>query len=134
MSDAFLFWLIAAAMIAVALAFAVPGMLRARAPPARARRTETNAAIYRDELADLARERAEGRLTDPQYERAREEIERRLLADAAGECAAPPSTAPPRGAAIVMAIALPALAFGLYDVFGDPATLEGTPVASSTRR
>lgn len=131
-SDAFLFWLIAAAMTVLALAFAVPGMLALRAHPARVRRTETNAAIYRDELADLAREQAEGRLTDPQYARAKEEIERRMLSDATGECAVPPSAAPPRGVAIVMAIALPAVAFGLYAVFGDPATLNGTPVASYT--
>ncbi len=87
-SDALLFWLIAAAMAALALAFALPGLLARRAPPARARRTEMNAAIYRGELADLDRERAEGRLTEPQYARAREEIERRLLADVAGERAA----------------------------------------------
>ena len=41
MSDALLFWLIAAAMAALALAFALPGLLARRAPPARARRARS---------------------------------------------------------------------------------------------
>jgi len=57
-SDALLFWLIAAAMVALALGFVLPGLLGRRAPPEGARRVETNAAIYRSALADLARERA----------------------------------------------------------------------------
>ncbi len=117
-------------MAALALAFVLPGLLARRARPARARRAETNAAIYRSELADLARERAEGRLSDPQYARAHEEIERRLLADAAGACSDPPPAATPRGAAMAMAIALPALAFGLYAIFGDPAARDGAPAAA----
>ncbi len=131
MSDALLFWLLAAAMAGLALVFALPGLLARRAPPARGRRTEMNAAIYRGELADLARERAEGRLTEPQYARAREEIERRLLSDVAGERAASPTAGPPRAAPYVMAIALPALAFGLYAVFGNPLAIEQGPAAAA---
>ena len=131
MSDAVLFWLLAAAMAGVALFFALPGLLARRAPPARGRRTEMNAAIYRGELADLARERAEGRLTEPQYARAREEIERRLLSDVAGERAAPPTAGLPRATPYVMAIALPALAFGLYAVFGNPLAIEQGPATAA---
>jgi len=130
-SDALLFWFIAAAMTAVALAFALPRLLARRAPPAGSRRAATNAAIYRGELADLARERADGRLSDPLYALAREEIERRLLSDAAGEFADPPPSASPRGAAIVMAVALPLLAFGLYALFGNPAALDNASTAMS---
>jgi len=131
MSDALLFWLLAAAMAALALAIALPGLLAWRARPGGVRRAETNAAIYRSELADLARERAEGRLTEPQYARTREEIERRLLSDVAGARADPPTAGPPRAIAFVMAIALPALAFGLYAVFGNPLASEGAPGAAS---
>ena len=130
-SDALLFWFIAASMVALALAFALPGLRSRHPPPTRARRTEINAAIYRSELADLDRERTEGRLTDPQYARGREEIERRLLSDAAGAGEDPPPVAVPRGAAIVLAVALPAVAFGLYAVFGDPAALDGGSAATS---
>jgi len=131
MSDALLFWLLAAAMAALAVVFALPGLLARRAPPARGRRTEMNAAIYRGELADLARERAEGRLTELQHARAREEIERRLLADVAGERAAPPTAGPPRAVPYVMAIALPALAFSLYAVFGNPLAIGEGPAAAT---
>jgi cytochrome c-type biogenesis protein CcmH len=131
MSDALLFWLIAASMAALALAFALPGLLARRARPVHPRRAEINAAIYRGELADIDRERAAGRLPDPQYAHAREEIERRLLSDVAGACDDPRPAAPPRGAAIAMTIALPALAFGLYAIFGDPVARNGAPGAAS---
>ena len=56
--DALLFWLIAAAMTAVALAFVAAAPARRGAPAgARAPRAPLNAAIYRSELAELARER-----------------------------------------------------------------------------
>ena len=112
-------------MTAVALAFALPRLhgwrvSRARGPHALTN-AATNAAIYRGELADLARQHAEGRLTDAQYAAAREEIERRLLADSAGDAASPMQAASPHGVAIAMAVALPAFAFGLYALFGSPA-------------
>jgi cytochrome c-type biogenesis protein CcmH len=130
-SGPFLFWCIAAAMTALALAFALPRLLARRDPPSGARRAATNVAIHRSELADLARERADGRLTDEQFAQAREEIERRLLSDAADDGADPPPAASPRGAAIVLAVALPSLAFGLYALLGNPAALDGASIATS---
>lgn len=128
MSDAFLFWFIAAVMTALALAFALPRLLARHASASRApraaTRAATNLAIFRSELAVLARERAEGRLTDDQHAQAREEIERRLLADVAADDADRPRVAPPRSVAIVLALGLPALAFGLYALFGNPAAIE----------
>lgn len=103
MTDAFLFWLICAAMAALALVFALPGLLARRKASGPPRRKETNAAIYRGELADLTRERAEGRLTEPQYARAREDIERRLLVDVAGERTDPPTAGPPRAERLTLA-------------------------------
>jgi cytochrome c-type biogenesis protein CcmH len=131
-SDAFLFWSIAAAMTALALAFALARLIVRRAPPAGARRHATNVAIHRSELADLARERAEGRLSDEQYAQACEEIERRLLSDAAGDCVDVSPSVSPRGTAIVLVVALPLLAFGLYMLLGNPAALDGTPIAAPT--
>jgi cytochrome c-type biogenesis protein CcmH len=130
-SDALLFWLIAAAMVALALGFVLPGLLGRRAPPEGARRVETNAAIYRSALADLARERAEGRLSDPQYARSREEIERRLLSDVPDERACHPTAGSPRAAAFVMAVAFPMIAFGLYRIVGDPVARDGASGAAS---
>jgi cytochrome c-type biogenesis protein CcmH len=129
-SESLLFWLIAAAMTALALAFALPRLLTRRPPPVRAGRTAVHAAICRGELADLARQHAEQRLTDDEYAAARDEVERRLLAEAdedAPEPAVTGSATPSRGVALATAFALPALAFGLYALVGDPAALRGTP-------
>ena len=112
------FWVIAAAMTAVALAFVVPCLLaqRSASPPRRRARLVT--AIYRSHLAELEREHDAGRLTDGEYVHSRTEIERRLLGD--DDDADPaPAAASPRGAAVALAVALPAFAFGLYALFGD---------------
>jgi len=129
-SNALYFWLIAAGMTGLALAFVLPRLLTQRAPPARMRRAAMNAAIYRSELASLAGERAEGHVSDEQYALAREELERRLLRDAADEPPAPAAAAPSRRAAVAIAIALPAAAFGVYALFGDPAAVSLRPVAA----
>lgn len=123
-SDLLVFWLIAAAMTMLALAFVLPRLFARQPPPARAHRTELNAAIVRGELAELERARAADLVTDAQYTQARTELERRFLADVVDASEpATPRTSPP-AVALVVAVALPVLAFGLYALFGDPAVLE----------
>jgi cytochrome c-type biogenesis protein CcmH len=117
-------------MTGLALAFVLPRLLTLRAPPTRMRRAAINAAIYRSELASLACERTDGNVSDEQYALAREELERRLLRDVADEAADVVTPAPSRGTAIVIAIALPLLAFGVYAVFGEPAALENSAIAA----
>jgi len=129
-SNALLFWFIAAAMTGLALAFVLPRLLTLHAPPARMRRAAMNAAIYRSELASLAGERAEGQVSDEQYALAREELERRLLRDVADEATEVVAPAPSRRAAMAIAIALPAAAFGVYSLFGDPAAVSMAPVVA----
>jgi cytochrome c-type biogenesis protein CcmH len=129
-SDPYLFWAIAIAMVALALAFVLPG-IAARRPRQRARHQALNAAIYRGELAQLDRKRAEGTVAVPDYERSRAEIERRLLADAIDDRAPVASPLPGPRIAIAVAIALPALAFGLYALFGDPAALDAPHATAS---
>ena len=125
------FWLIAAIMTGLALAFVLPRLLTSRAPPARMRRAEINAAIYRGELASLASERAEGQVSEEEYALAREELERRLLREAADERADIAAPAPSRAAATAIAIAFPALAFGVYVMFGEPAAVDNKAVAAA---
>jgi cytochrome c-type biogenesis protein CcmH len=127
--NALCFWLIAAAMTGLALAFVLPRLLTLRVPASRMRGAALNAAIYRGELASLAGERAEGQVSDAQYVLAREELERRLLRDVAAEVPEPAAPAPSRRAAWVIAVALPLAAFGVYARFGDPAAVTTTPVA-----
>jgi cytochrome c-type biogenesis protein CcmH len=122
--DSLLFWFIALVMTGLALAFVLPRLLARRPPRARAHRMALNAAVVRGELDELDRARGDGLVTQAQHAQARIEIERRFLADAADASAPLASWTPPRSAAAVVGVALPALAFGLYMLFGNPAALD----------
>jgi cytochrome c-type biogenesis protein CcmH len=108
-----IFWVLAATA-AVLCAFWV---LRsaARAP---ARSDDPEAAVYRDQLAELERDRARGLIGDAEFDAARLEIGRRLasVADAAGPAKASIS---PRWVMGLAAIA-PLAALGLYLWLGAP--------------
>ncbi len=122
------FWLAVAAMVGVALAFVLPRLL-GREPRSRgASRAALNARLYRAELDEIARERACGALSGADYASARAELERRLLDDVAAD-ERPASAVRTRGAAAVVAIALPALAVGLYLLFGTPAAVRPAALA-----
>jgi cytochrome c-type biogenesis protein CcmH len=89
-------------------------------------RLDGELAIYRDQLAEIERERAAGTLPESEAAAARTEVERRILA--AGDHPPPPARAggtlhkvlPP-----VLALAIPLLALGLYLQTGRP----GLPAA-----
>ena len=89
-------------------------------------RLDGELAIYRDQLAEIERERAAGTLPESEAAAARIEVERRILA--AGDQPPPPARAdatlhkvlPP-----VLALAIPLLALGLYLQTGRP----GLPAA-----
>ncbi|MEW6163786.1 MAG: c-type cytochrome biogenesis protein CcmI [Pseudomonadota bacterium] len=90
-------------------------------------RQQINAAIYRDELAELESDRAEGSLAQEDYEQARAELQRRLLEDS--ECApVMPAAAPAtREVPLMLAIGLPVVAALLYLALGNPAALNPPP-------
>jgi cytochrome c-type biogenesis protein CcmH len=112
------FWVLAAAMIGLALAFALVPLLRRR--PLSALDTEAaELAVYRKRLSELKDELARGILTEPQFERARYELE----AAAAAELASLSGSTGMRAQrhwviAISMAIAVPVLALVLYRSLG----------------
>ncbi|MEP7183538.1 MAG: c-type cytochrome biogenesis protein CcmI [Betaproteobacteria bacterium] len=130
--DALFFWLVAAAMTAGALAFVLPRLLSRSGRDGHASRAAMNAALMRGELAELDRDRAEGRLDEPGYRDARHDIERRLLAEAVDDAGASGPRRAPRAASIALAIALPAAAFGLYAIYGDPGALNADRVATAS--
>lgn len=77
-------------------------------------------AIYKDQLAELARERERGVIDDASTAAARLEIERRLLAtETAGETPASPAR-PGRIAAVTVAVLVSAGAVALYLRLGSP--------------
>ncbi len=131
--DALAFWAIALAMTAVALGFVLPRLFAARATPAAASPAvaAANLAVYRSQLADLERELAAGALTDAEYRQSCRDLERRLLAEAQDAAPAPRPARATRGAAVAVGVALPALAFGLYALFGNPAAMTRDAVAAA---
>ncbi|WP_395677882.1 c-type cytochrome biogenesis protein CcmI [Inquilinus sp.] len=119
------FWIVAALMTAGAVALLLRRLFATDAGAA-----GSDAAIYRDQLKELERERAAGEIGVAEAEAAKAEIARRLLA-AAGQAqpdvAAP--AVPPRRIALGLAVLLPVAALAVYLVEGTPG-LPSQPFAS----
>ncbi len=117
------FWIIAALLLAAALAFVLPPLLRPGKAKAAPRRDDINVTIYRDQLAELESDLNNGTISQEQYDQARVDLEKSLLADvAAREEGAAEQTATTfragRVSAIVVGIAIPVLAISLYGKIG----------------
>ena len=127
-----LLWILIALLTAAAtLAVLVP---LSRAPAGRASAAHA-ARVYRDQLAELERDRAEGRIGAAEAESARTEIARRLIAvdseaqaEASGGAFAGGSPNRRRAIALVALIGIPILSLGLYLGLGAP-RLPGEPLA-----
>lgn len=112
--------LLLAAMATVTVVVLLVPLLR-RAPPTTPRLAH-DLAIYRDQLAEIERERAAGSLTPEQANAARLEIERRILAAASQAEPAPaatPSTLD-RILPVALSLLIPLAALGLYLGIGRP--------------
>src|SRR5574343_1280472 len=102
-----------------------PLWLGLRAPKARADRKTANLAIFRDQLAELEREKAEDSLADADFEQAKRELQRRLLEEVepAADETGPASHAPTRKTAIAILLLLPILGLLGYGMLGNPRAL-----------
>lgn len=122
-------------LLAVVLALLAPLVRRSEAAPAD--RSEHGFEVLRDQLAEVERDRASGRLDDESAAAARLEIERRLLAEAerGDEDVAAASSAAGRtrrrrlAVAVLVLLAVPAGSIGLYLAHGRPG-LPDAPLAS----
>ena len=133
MTPTVVFLLAAAVLLAVVLILILPPLLRGarETPPEAGGRSAANLAIYRDQLAELERDRTAGTLADAEYEQAREELRRRLLEErVAGEAAAPGVRRSPRSALILL-FALPLFAATGYAWLGQPQALD--PIHTQAR-
>lgn len=117
-----LFWIVGGLLVAVALLFIVPPLLRRKAP-GRLSRSAVNVAVYRDQLREIDSDLRAGTLSTDHYDKARRELEARLLDDVGGAegTADPPQWG--RRAALVLGLAIPLAAAGLYFVVGNPRAL-----------
>ena len=105
-------------------------------PLASARRVAagpSDLAVYRDQLEEIERDRADGRIGHDEFDAARVEVSRRLLAAANAEGQAPAATGDvtrrritAMGAAV---IAIPLIAVPLYGLLGSP-DLPGRSIAA----
>ena len=133
-----LFWLLAAGLAAAGLALLLPPLVRA-APPPRPERRDAALAAYRERLEEIESEagsegEAPGGGRDEatgggEPARERNDAARALLRDlepddlAGGKRRSPERTRPRPAAAVVLGIAFPALAAGLYTWLGEPRAL-----------
>ena len=118
------FLAVSAALFLVALALLLRPLMRRVAPPPAASRQALNAAIYRDQLSELERDRASGSLAATDFDQAQAELQRRLLQDAAVADVAPSPSRPAWRSAIALSLALPLAAAALYVWLGNPAAMQ----------
>lgn len=94
---------------------------------------ELNLAVLREQRAELERDYAEGRLDAAAYDKAREELERRTLEDAATAPVVRKSSWVGRRpwVAALLGVFLPAVVIGLYAFLGQPGAMTGQRPAST---
>ena len=116
-----LFWSLAA-LLAVISVVALGAALLTRRGQHLPERQEYDLGVYRDQLAELEKDRARGLLSETQLAAARQEVERRILAlGKPQEMTSPqPSTRDGKGLAAAIVLLVPILAFGLYIATGSP--------------
>ncbi len=123
------FWIVAALLVAVALLFVVPPLLR-KPRNAAGDGAQGNVGLYRDQLADLDRDLQSGTLAAEQYEQARQDLERRL-AEELEHAAEPVARRGHAGVAGAVIAGIPVLAIALYWVLGNPQALDPAAVKAS---
>lgn len=119
-----LFWAVAAAAVALALAFVLPFLLRkSHVEHSKAARRDINLAVYRDQMKDLNAELSSTQLSQEQFLASKLELETRAAEDALAheERAAAPVAS--RRLGFTLAAVLPAAAIGLYVWIGNPGAL-----------
>ena len=91
---------------------------------------KANAAVYRDQLAELEREHQLGNLNDDELQASRDELSQRLLDDVrdlsatSAEPVAPVVWRKPWAAIAMVVFVVPVLSMVLYSVWGQPAALD----------
>lgn len=124
------FWLLATLMTAVALAFVLVPLLRA---PARAAptRVEANLDVLRWQRREIEADIANGTLPAQARDEALAELVDRAESDLVAPPPPPPRLQRPWIVAALAAVAVPALAFGMYLAVGNPAALDAKAIAAA---
>lgn len=137
MNDLTLFLTCALALVAGVVAVLARTVWRAsqQQPQASVDPVRANAQVYREQLAELEREHAQGTLSAAEYQQTRDELTRRLLEDE--QTIAAPAVAPLASARWVrttlagLVVVVPLAALLVYGVLGQPAGLDPAALAQS---
>src|SRR5258707_905769 len=120
-----LFWVLSGLLAALALAVALRPLFIRRSQTRSASRGALNLAVYRDQLRELDADRAAGKLAPEDYDRARRELEKRLLEDV--DASASRKEIPSRTARsltpLIAGLSIPLLAVGIYFAVGNPGAI-----------
>jgi len=120
-----LFWVLSGLLAALALAVALRPLFIRRSQTRSASRDALNLAVYRDQLRELDADRAAGKLAPEDYDRARRELEKRLLEDV--DASASRKEIPSRTARsltpLIAGLSIPLLAVGIYFAVGNPGAI-----------
>jgi len=124
-------WFILAGMAAFAALAVVWPVLRASPPSADAEAASSEAAFYKAQLDEIERDVERGQLPQSEAAGARAEAARRLIAAAADNLKASYTThgRSRLAAAVLIAVGIPAIAFPLYSLIGQP-QMRDEPLAS----
>jgi cytochrome c-type biogenesis protein CcmH len=120
-------------LVVVAAAFVLPPLwFGLRSSKEKADRKQANLAIFRDQLAELEREKTEGTLAEGDFDQARRELQRRLLEDVEPDSghSTQGDYGPSRKAAVAILIAIPVLVVVGYGMLGNPKALDPAETAA----
>ncbi|TMQ75647.1 c-type cytochrome biogenesis protein CcmI [Candidatus Accumulibacter phosphatis] len=118
-------FLIAAALLVIAvIALLLPPLLRTPRFSGSTDQSEANLAIFRDQLAELERERREGSLAEADFAQAKSELQRRLLEEVPAQAAPATTDGGSRQTALALLVLIPLAAAAGYALLGEPRALD----------
>jgi len=125
------FWVVSAMLMAGALLFVVPPLLGGRVRLIGiANHQVANLTVLRDQLSELANEHESGEISDAQYQKARAELEQRVLEESDAQQAALAAGRPPFALIAAIVLLVPAISIPLYLYFGSPEALNPAALAA----
>ena len=129
-----MFWILAALLTLLALAFLLPALTKPKttnALPDIGAARQANLSVLRDQLGQLDKEFAAGALNAEQLALAKSEIERRALEEES-MVETPIAKSTSKATAISVGLAVPLLAIGIYGFLGSPLALNPVSTADSS--
>lgn len=126
------FLIVAAVLLAVALFFVLPTLLRqAAVVNPHALRAEVNLTVLRDQMRELDADLAAGTIDATAHASARQELERRVAEDVQpGVVGADATATGKRWTAVLVGLSVPLVAISLYFLLGSPAGLDPAQTAA----